>query len=179
MNEVHNDSGVYSYEANEDGQERVYRVSFNSVSCDVSCCCMLYESMGMLCCHALKVLDFNNVINIPSRYILKKWTKEAKKGNCLSCESLVSSSNNKKRFQSLRLSELMHEGNNIFSIASLTIYGTKIVKNKLVKAMKLLEKDSETICMLECFEKVDEQPHNDLFSSEPPILNPPIAKTKG
>ncbi|KAK1558717.1 hypothetical protein Q3G72_005745 [Acer saccharum] len=179
MKEVHNDSGVYTYEANEEGQERVYKVSFNSISCDVSCCCMLYESMGMLCRHALKVLDFNNVTSIPSRYILKRWTKEAKKGNLVSCESSVSSSNNEKHIQSLRLSELMHEGNNIFSIASLTISGTKIVKNKLVEAMELLEKDSETITMLECFKKVDEQPHDDLLSSEPPILNPPIAKTKG
>ncbi|KAK2653574.1 hypothetical protein Ddye_013430 [Dipteronia dyeriana] len=178
MNEVHNDSEVYTYEANEDGQERVYRISFNSISGDFSCCCMLYESMGMLCHHALKVLDFNNVTSIPSRYILKIWTKEAKKGNFVSCESLVSSSNNEKHIQSLRLSDLMHEGNNIFSIPSLTISRTKIVKNKLVEAMKLLEKDSETISMLECLKKVDEQPHDDLLGSETPILNPPIAKTK-
>ncbi|KAK2661303.1 hypothetical protein Ddye_007836 [Dipteronia dyeriana] len=138
MNEVHIDSEVYTYEANEDGQERVYRVSFNSISCNVSCCCMLYESMGMLCRHALKVLDFNNVTSIPSRYILKRWTKEAKKGNFMSCE----------------------------------------IKNKLVEAMELLEKDSETISMLECLKKVDEQPHKDLLGSETPILNPPIAKTK-
>ncbi|KAI9157294.1 hypothetical protein LWI28_020011 [Acer negundo] len=139
----------------------------------------MLESMGMLCRHALKVLDFNNVTSIPSKYILKRWIKEARKGNFVSCESSVSLSNNEKHIQLLSLSELMHEGNNFFSIASLTVSGTKIVKNKLVEEMELLEKDSETISMLECFKKVDEQLHDDLLSSEPPILNPPITKTKG
>ncbi|KAK3194738.1 hypothetical protein Dsin_026048 [Dipteronia sinensis] len=73
----------------------------------------------------------------------------------------------------------MHEGNNIFNISSLTIFGTKIVKNKLLEAMELLEKDSETIRMLECFKMVDEQLHDDLLGIEPPILSPSIAKTKG
>ncbi|CAB4278255.1 unnamed protein product [Prunus armeniaca] len=36
--------------------------------------------MGLLCCHALRVLNVKEVTEIPSQYILKWWTKVAKKG---------------------------------------------------------------------------------------------------
>lgn len=39
-----------------------------------------FESLGILCCHAIKVLDVNEVKTIPTQYILKRWTKEAKNG---------------------------------------------------------------------------------------------------
>ena len=34
----------------------------------------------MLCCHVLKVLTSQRVTEIPAKYILKRWTKNAKKG---------------------------------------------------------------------------------------------------
>ncbi|OMO60774.1 FAR1-related protein [Corchorus olitorius] len=36
---------------------------------------------GILCSHALKVLDLMNIKLIPDRYILKRWTKHARDGN--------------------------------------------------------------------------------------------------
>ncbi|ONI29931.1 hypothetical protein PRUPE_1G223100 [Prunus persica] len=42
--------------------------------------CKMFESMGLLCRHALRVLNVKEVTKIPSQYILKRWTKEAKKG---------------------------------------------------------------------------------------------------
>ncbi|XP_020110565.1 protein FAR1-RELATED SEQUENCE 5-like [Ananas comosus] len=46
----------------------------------VSCSCKKFETMGILCSHALKAFSLKNVDRIPERYILKRWTKEAKKG---------------------------------------------------------------------------------------------------
>ncbi|OAY65546.1 Protein FAR1-RELATED SEQUENCE 7 [Ananas comosus] len=46
----------------------------------VSCTCKLFEFYGLLCAHALKVMHHIEMYSIPSRYILKKWTKNAKKG---------------------------------------------------------------------------------------------------
>lgn len=37
-----------------------------------------FNDMGILCCHAFRVLDHFHVIELPSQYILKRWTKEAK-----------------------------------------------------------------------------------------------------
>lgn len=36
--------------------------------------------MGILCCHALRVLKHLNIIVIHSKYILKRWTKHAQSG---------------------------------------------------------------------------------------------------
>ncbi|KAG8059016.1 hypothetical protein GUJ93_ZPchr0002g25552 [Zizania palustris] len=44
--------------------------------------CSKFETMGLLCPHALKALsikNIKNVCNIPETYILKRWTKDAKK----------------------------------------------------------------------------------------------------
>nr|CAD1826991.1 unnamed protein product [Ananas comosus var. bracteatus] len=46
----------------------------------VNCSCKKFETMGVLCSHALKTLNLKNADRIPERYILKRWTKEAKKG---------------------------------------------------------------------------------------------------
>nr|XP_009596380.1 protein FAR1-RELATED SEQUENCE 1-like [Nicotiana tomentosiformis] len=45
----------------------------------ISCTCMQFESMGILCCHAIRILDvIRGVSKIPDEYILKRWTKTAK-----------------------------------------------------------------------------------------------------
>ncbi|KAK0597637.1 hypothetical protein LWI29_027151 [Acer saccharum] len=179
MKEVSVDRELHIYEAIEEGKQRVFEVQYNSLTLNVSCCCKLFKSMGILCRHALKVFDFNNLTSIPSKYILKRWTKDAKRGISATCDRLASSGSNEKSIHSLRLSELMHAGNNLYSIASLTESGTKIVKEKIAELMKLLEQDKETITALECLKKTDEQPSIDAVGNEVPILNPPVVRTKG
>ncbi|PKU74683.1 protein FAR1-RELATED SEQUENCE 5 isoform X1 [Dendrobium catenatum] len=55
-------------------------VRFDSSDCSVACNCKKFEFMGIQCCHALKVLDFRNIKELPLKYFLKRWTKEAKMG---------------------------------------------------------------------------------------------------
>ncbi|KAH7863585.1 hypothetical protein Vadar_019498 [Vaccinium darrowii] len=46
---------------------------------NVSCWCRLFEMRGILCSHAIKVLkDEMNIMEIPSQYILKRWTRGAR-----------------------------------------------------------------------------------------------------
>ncbi|XP_048556192.1 protein FAR1-RELATED SEQUENCE 9-like [Triticum urartu] len=40
--------------------------------------CGQFAHMGMLCCHALKVINHVGVPEIPKRHILKRWTKDAR-----------------------------------------------------------------------------------------------------
>ncbi|WOK95142.1 protein FAR1-RELATED SEQUENCE 5-like [Canna indica] len=56
-------------------------VQFNSSDTTVTCSCRKFESMGILCMHALKVLNNNNILTLPSKYILKRWTRSAKDGS--------------------------------------------------------------------------------------------------
>lgn len=56
-----------------------YAVVFNGRETIVSCVCRSFEFKGYLCRHAMVVLFAVGVFDIPSRYILKRWTWDAKK----------------------------------------------------------------------------------------------------
>ncbi|XP_054815801.1 protein FAR-RED IMPAIRED RESPONSE 1-like isoform X2 [Prosopis cineraria] len=60
----------------EDNQQFI--VLRNNITSDTSCSCRLFEFNGFLCRHVMIVLQISGVHNIPSQYILKRWTKEAK-----------------------------------------------------------------------------------------------------
>ncbi|KAL2474225.1 Protein FAR-RED ELONGATED HYPOCOTYL 3 [Abeliophyllum distichum] len=55
-----------------------FTVVLNEVKSEVSCMCHLFESKGFLCRHAMVVLQIRGISDIPSQYILKRWTKDAK-----------------------------------------------------------------------------------------------------
>lgn len=55
-------------------------VEFNAADVTVTCSCKKFESMGILCMHALKVLNNNNILHLSPLYILKRWTRDAKFG---------------------------------------------------------------------------------------------------
>jgi len=63
--------------ANHEGS---WRVSFNRVSTSITSSCRKFETFGILCSHALKVFEFNDVKVIPEKYILRRWTREARCG---------------------------------------------------------------------------------------------------
>ncbi|KAJ3684859.1 hypothetical protein LUZ61_014023 [Rhynchospora tenuis] len=44
----------------------------------MSCSCKKFEREGILCWHALKVLDRDDIKMIPPRYVFNRWTKAAK-----------------------------------------------------------------------------------------------------
>ncbi|KAI4979757.1 hypothetical protein ZWY2020_016510 [Hordeum vulgare] len=58
-----------------------YHVLFDEGSGGYLCECGLYSHMGMLCCHAIRVLLSLGVREIPEVHIMKRWTKNA-------CEAL-------------------------------------------------------------------------------------------
>ncbi|KAI5345018.1 hypothetical protein L3X38_012895 [Prunus dulcis] len=55
-------------------------VVFDGRKCEVCCVCRLFEYSGFLCRHAMAVLQSSGVFRIPSHYILKRWTKDARNG---------------------------------------------------------------------------------------------------
>ncbi|KAM0893731.1 hypothetical protein ACQ4PT_024923 [Festuca glaucescens] len=55
-------------------------VIFNHENVTISCSYRKYESKGLLCKHALRVFNINEVFTLPSQYILHRWTKYAKRG---------------------------------------------------------------------------------------------------
>ncbi|KAK9008660.1 hypothetical protein V6N11_075546 [Hibiscus sabdariffa] len=73
---------VQDLEKNQD-----FVVTLNEMKAEVSCICRSYEYKGYLCRHAMVVLQINGHSAIPSQYILKRWTKEAKSRHFMGEES--------------------------------------------------------------------------------------------
>ncbi|XP_010274577.1 PREDICTED: protein FAR-RED IMPAIRED RESPONSE 1-like [Nelumbo nucifera] len=64
---------VHDFEAQEE-----FTVTWNKTKLEVSCLCRLFEYKGFLCRHAMVVLQFSALTEIPSTYILERWTRDAK-----------------------------------------------------------------------------------------------------
>ncbi|XP_062108481.1 protein FAR1-RELATED SEQUENCE 7-like isoform X2 [Humulus lupulus] len=66
-------------------------VTFSASNLNVSCSCEMFEFEGVLCRHILRVFQILDVREIPSRYILHRWTRNAEYGTLHDFESARSS----------------------------------------------------------------------------------------
>ncbi|XP_048424969.1 protein FAR1-RELATED SEQUENCE 5-like [Pyrus x bretschneideri] len=180
LREVSNEEGVTIYEATEEGHKRVNTIEFISHTSMVSCSCKMYEAKGILCRHALRVFDSKYLTSIPTQYVLKRWTKTVKEGMLLSSDLDDSSpQGNLKSAQSLRLSQLMHKGNSLFSLASMSDWGAHIVSEKLSEAMKLVEKDIKAKKASDKVKKKNSLSTSGVQDDDQHILDPPTVRAKG
>ncbi|TXG74007.1 hypothetical protein EZV62_002586 [Acer yangbiense] len=56
-----------------------YEVLYNRTAGEVRCICSCFNFYGYLCRHALCVLNFNGVEEIPPKYVLSRWKKDYKR----------------------------------------------------------------------------------------------------
>ncbi|XP_020089176.1 protein FAR1-RELATED SEQUENCE 1-like [Ananas comosus] len=94
---------VFSIEKPSISKQRIYSyiVIVDKDEDIVSCNCKMFEFAGILCAHALKVMHFIGIHYISKKYILKRWTKEAKSGTVLDSVGIVAvgeSSNNQAQW---------------------------------------------------------------------------------
>ncbi|KAF5779582.1 putative transcription factor FAR family [Helianthus annuus] len=66
------------YAVNDSDKDETFTVTWHKTKSEIWCSCLLFEYKGFLCRHALIVLLMCGLPSIPSRYILKRWTKDAK-----------------------------------------------------------------------------------------------------
>ncbi|XP_031265054.1 protein FAR1-RELATED SEQUENCE 7-like [Pistacia vera] len=78
INQCTGSGSLFEYKVSFYGQLREYTVIYNLSDETVMCSCMKFEYMGVLCSHALKVLDYRNIKILPDHYILKRWTRDAR-----------------------------------------------------------------------------------------------------
>ncbi|XP_028122240.1 protein FAR1-RELATED SEQUENCE 5-like isoform X1 [Camellia sinensis] len=123
---------LFEYKANTYGQPREYTVTFNSSDGTVTCGCMKFEYVGILCCHALKVLDHRNIKVVPTCYILKRWTRDARVESFRECAisveeespKSITASRYRKLCQSLlKISARAAESNQAFEFAARQLEG--------------------------------------------------------
>jgi hypothetical protein len=60
--------------------EKEYKVTSDPLEQTSTCGCGQFGRIGILCYHALKVLDLMNIKSLPKQYVLKCWTCEARSG---------------------------------------------------------------------------------------------------
>ncbi|XP_068660353.1 protein FAR1-RELATED SEQUENCE 6-like [Aristolochia californica] len=79
-----------------------YEVLYNANEMGVVCICRSFEFRGILCRHALSVLNFQEVDCIPPQYILPRWRKDLKRKHALFSSSLdVILDNEMERYKNL------------------------------------------------------------------------------
>ncbi|GFP93230.1 protein far1-related sequence 3 [Phtheirospermum japonicum] len=59
---------------------KAYIVMFDVSEMNASCSCQMFEYVGVVCRHILTVFTVTNVLTVPSHYILKRWTRNARAG---------------------------------------------------------------------------------------------------
>lgn len=74
---------TYVVKEREDGGEareaNSFEVVYDKVGMEVRCICCCFSFRGYLCRHALTVLKYNGVEEIPGQYILMRWRKDIKR----------------------------------------------------------------------------------------------------
>ncbi|XP_045089413.1 protein FAR1-RELATED SEQUENCE 5-like isoform X2 [Aegilops tauschii subsp. strangulata] len=71
---------ISEFTVTHSASQNCHTVKFDPNGSKVSCSCKKFEFVGVLCRHALKVLDHNNIKELAPEYILKRWTRRAKSG---------------------------------------------------------------------------------------------------
>ncbi|XP_065636333.1 protein FAR1-RELATED SEQUENCE 5-like [Quercus suber] len=72
---------ITEYRVKYRNKTQEHLVKYEASTTTVQCSCMKFSFLGILCSHALKVLDKKNVKRIPAHYVLKRWTQDAKVGS--------------------------------------------------------------------------------------------------
>ncbi|RYR57302.1 hypothetical protein Ahy_A05g023025 [Arachis hypogaea] len=92
-----------------------FAVTYDSVAAEVKCQCLLFESRGILCRHALSVLSFEQVSQVSPRYILERWSKKVKRRH-----THIKSSHDEPLMEprSKRFDQLVFRSQNICEFAS-------------------------------------------------------------
>ncbi|XP_061367358.1 protein FAR1-RELATED SEQUENCE 9 [Gastrolobium bilobum] len=102
------DSGtITTYRVAKFGEnQKSHIVTFNSFEMKASCSCQMFEYSGIICRHILAVFRAKNVLTLPSQYVLKRWTRNAKVGALLDEHASESPSSSREsvtaRYNNLR-----------------------------------------------------------------------------
>ncbi|GMY39167.1 protein FAR1-RELATED SEQUENCE 5 [Fagus crenata] len=103
------DGEVITYQVAKFGEDhKAYYVKFNVLEMKATCSCQMFEFSGLLCRHVLAVFRVTNVLTLPSHYILKRWTRNAK-SNVILEERTSDAYTNYLESHTVRYNTLRHE----------------------------------------------------------------------
>ena len=173
------------FEVKEENSEKVHIVRFDHLNSNISCSCKKFESLGILCCHALRVFSIKILTRIQSQYILKRWTKEAKKG-MMTYEQDNHSLSNDKEAKIVWRNSMMRIANTIISKSQGEDSLKRICQKLLLELDEKIERELSRVKfgvdanveeneVIQC-DTTDEMP---CLPNEVSVLNPPCVRSKG
>ncbi|XP_017230220.1 protein FAR1-RELATED SEQUENCE 3 [Daucus carota subsp. sativus] len=78
-NKIEDDGVISKFRvAKYEYDHKAYTVTWNVSEMNAKCSCQMFEYSGILCRHILTVFTVTNVPTLPSHYIIKRWTKNAR-----------------------------------------------------------------------------------------------------
>ncbi|XP_042508071.1 protein FAR1-RELATED SEQUENCE 5-like [Macadamia integrifolia] len=105
---IEDDGVMTTYRVAKYGEDhKSYIVKLNVFEMKANCSCQMFEFSGLLCRHILTVFRVTNVLTLPSHYILKRWTRNAKSGVIL--EQRASDLLNSRESVTVRYNNLRQE----------------------------------------------------------------------
>ncbi|RYR25239.1 hypothetical protein Ahy_B02g058904 [Arachis hypogaea] len=136
---MHSTLGFTTYEVIKQVSNSTFNkfvVTYDAVSQDVKCHCLLFESRGILCRHSLSVLSFERVDNVTPKYILERWSKNIKRRH-----THIKSSQDEPLLEPRikRFDELVFRSHNICEFVSESEELTKILHRSFDKVMAEME----------------------------------------
>ncbi|KAM5574034.1 protein FAR1-RELATED SEQUENCE 5-like [Rosa sericea] len=117
-------------------------VKFNVFEKKASCSCQMFEFSGIICRHILAVFRVTNVLTLPSHYILKRWTRNAKSGVLLDEHALGlpndSQDSSAARYDNLRREAIKYveEGAESECVYNVAVDALREAANKVAAAKK-------------------------------------------
>lgn len=135
----------------EDGKKtrtKDYEVIYHADELKVQCICGFFQFRGILCRHALAVLKFQQVYDIPSHYVLSRWRKDYKRLHALkrSCDDVVPKNLTEKYdYLSMRCLQLLEVGSISDDKCQLTLKLIREVENRLLNDSQEGDRHQKTL----------------------------------
>ncbi|XP_021284090.1 protein FAR1-RELATED SEQUENCE 5-like [Herrania umbratica] len=131
------DSGLeVMYRVAKFGEDhQAHFVKFNVFGKKASCSCQMFEFSGIICKHVLAVFRVTNVLSLPSHYILKRWTRNAKSGVAVDGCTVELPSNTQESYAA-RYDNLCHEAIKFVREGTGSIHTFNVAMDALHEAAK-------------------------------------------
>ncbi|XP_059654102.1 protein FAR1-RELATED SEQUENCE 9 isoform X2 [Cornus florida] len=131
------DSGtITAYRVAKFGEEhKAHTVRFNAFEMKANCSCQMFEFSGITCRHILSVFRAKNVLTLPSHYLLKRWTRNAKSGGAVD-ERAPELPSNSRESLTVRYNNLRQEAIKFVEEGAKSIHIYKVAMDALQDAVK-------------------------------------------
>ncbi|XAR73086.1 hypothetical protein NMG60_11019950 [Bertholletia excelsa] len=131
------DSGaITTFRVAKFGEElKAHTVRFSAFEMKANCSCQMFEFSGIICRHILSVFRAKNVLTLPSEYLLKRWTINAKSGGVVD-ERTPELSSNSQESLTVRYNNLRQQAIKFVEEGAKSIHLYNVAMNALQEAGK-------------------------------------------